>query len=185
MSWIIANEEDTEQYLDPKNPPKGSNEYFQFLVLSQPACTRASDVNNRILTSNKGVLSGKANSFIKAAKVHNINELYLISHTLLETGNGSSNLPTGISVDKNKKCETTIVTDSNSKSLTDQKTVYNMFGIGAVDMNPNNKGTIKAYDEGWTSPKKAIVGGAKFIAEKYINADKDTFQGQNTLYKMR
>jgi type VI secretion system secreted protein VgrG len=35
---------------------------------------------------------------------------------------------------------------------------------------------------GWTSPEKAIDGGAKWISEKYIN---NSDYAQNNLYKMR
>ena len=47
----------------------------------------------------------------------------------------------------------------------------NYLNISLVD------GTVlDKYDRPWTTPKKAIIGGAKFISEKYINA------GQNTSY---
>ena len=57
-----------------------------------------------------------------------------------------------------------------------------MFGIAAVDSNPVRGGARKAYEEGWTSVKKAIEGGAKWISENYVNHP--SYQ-QNTLYKMR
>jgi len=59
--------------------------------------------------------------------------------------------------------------------------VYNMFGIGAIDTDPTNSGAARAYAEGWFTPEAAIIGGAKFIGEKYIHND----YPQNTLYKMR
>src|SRR5699024_878768 len=59
------------------------------------------------------------------------------------------------------------------------ETVYNMYGIGANDSCPVKCGAKKAYEEGWTTPEKAIIGGAAFIGNNYIKA------GQNTLYKMR
>lgn len=59
------------------------------------------------------------------------------------------------------------------------KPVYNMFGIGAYDSNPNVLGAVRAYREGWFSPRDAILGGVDFIGGNYVKS------GQNTLYKMR
>ena len=56
-----------------------------------------------------------------------------------------------------------------------------MFGIGAADSAPLRLGAIRAYNEGWFSPREAVIGGAKFIAERYIHNQ----YNQNTLYKMR
>src|SRR5699024_4508779 len=89
------------------------------------------------------------------------NEAYLISHAFLETGNGNSTLAKGV---KYKG-----------------KTVYNMFGIGAVDSNPLNGGAKTAYENGWFTPEKAIIGGAKWIQGQFIN----NAHKQNTLYKMK
>jgi len=59
------------------------------------------------------------------------------------------------------------------------KTVYNMYGIGAYDATAVTSGAQFAYNAGWFTPQAAIIGGAQFIANGYINA------GQDTLYKMR
>src|SRR5699024_4556119 len=115
-------------------------------------------------------------------KEHKVNEIYLISHAILESGSGSSQLATGVEVGKNKSGKPVLVTDKNRKDLTDIKTTYNLFGIGAVDSNPLEGGAVRAYNLGWTSPKKAIIGGAKFVGESYIH---HASHKQNTLYKMR
>ena len=75
--------------------------------------------------------------------------MYLVSHALLETGNGTSDLATGISVNG--------------------KTVYNMFGIHAYDSDANYYGSQYAYNQGWFSVDEAIKGGAEFISGLYIN----------------
>lgn len=175
---IIANKNDVKQALNPNNISKNTDDYYQFLVLSQPAGTKAKDVNKNIL-NGKGILDGEAKSFIKAGKKHNINELYLISHAVLETGHGTSKLAKGIKVGLNAKGKPKLVTDKNKSKLSNKKKVYNMYGIGAVNAAAEKDGAIRAYEEGWTSPEKAIIGGAKFIGKNYIH------NGQNTLYKMR
>jgi mannosyl-glycoprotein endo-beta-N-acetylglucosaminidase len=94
----------------------------------------------------------------------------LVSHALLETGQGNSQLATGV-----------LVNTVNGQPVT-PKVVYNMFGIGAYDATALKSGSERAYLEGWTTPEKAIIGGAKFIGNMYVNHP--TYK-QNTLYKMR
>lgn len=134
---------------------------FQFLLLSETTHVDPSEVNAKIL-KGKGILDGQAEAFISGAETYKINEIFLISLALHESGNGTSTLATGV---KYK-----------------DKTVYNMYGIGAVDSDPINKGAEYAYNSGWFTPEAAIIGGAKFAGEKYIH--NATYQ-QNTLYKMR
>jgi len=185
IPWIIANKEDTISQLNPNNFSENSNEYFQFLVLSQPAGTNYNELNKKILTSEKGILAGKGGSFIRASRDHKINELYLISHAMLETGNGSSKLAKGIEVGTNSEGNPELVTKTNKSKLKNIKTVYNMYGIGAIDGAANKEGAIRAYKEGWTSIEKAINGGAKFVANQYIASGGNRYTGQDTLYKMR
>ncbi len=99
----------------------------------------------------------------------------------METGHGDSDLATGIKVGKNSKEELVLVTNNNQSNLTDIRTTYNMFGIGAVDGDAHRQGAFRAYREGWFSPEAAIIGGAKFIGERYIH----NAYNQDTLYKMR
>lgn len=166
---IPATREQVAYYLNPSNFPKNSGSFYQFLVLSQPAGLDPSEVNSKIL-NNAGILSGKANAFIEAGQKYNINEAYLLSHVLHETGNGTSTLATGVPVDSNGD----VVSESKATY-----TVYNMYGIGAVDDNPLNGGAKTAFKKGWFTPEKAIIGGAAFVSQNYIQT------GQDTLYKMR
>lgn len=170
VAWRNAKPEDVQYYVNPNNFKSGSPEYFQFLQLSKNAGTDAKELNNKVL-ANKGILAGKAAAFIQASKEQNINEVYLISHALLETGNGQSALAKGIEL-----------TEIYGKKLDKPVTVYNMYGIGAYDSNPNQYGAEYAYNEKWFTPEAAIIGGAKFIAERYIN---NPVRKQDTLYKMR
>ena len=67
--------------------------------MSHPAGLNPKEVNQKVL-NNHGTLTGKAQAFIDAGKEFNLNEAYLISHALLETGNGKSILALGIPVIK-------------------------------------------------------------------------------------
>lgn len=154
-----AGEENVEQYVNPENLVSGYEKY-QFMDLGA-----SNNVDSAILDTylkGKGVLDGRGSEFKQAADNNSISEVYLVIHACLETGNGSSELSNGIEYNG--------------------VTVYNLFGIGAVDEAPIEAGAEYAYKQGWTSVKKAIEGGAKWISENYINNSK---YGQNTLYKMR
>ncbi|WP_062351684.1 PA14 domain-containing protein [Bacillus kwashiorkori] len=160
--WVTADYADVKYYINPNNFNHSFENRLQFLKLSQTSNLNPYEVNNKILV-NKGILTGMAETFIKAAKKYGVNEIYLISHALLETGNGNSALATGIEVD----------------GVKGKKVVYNMFGIGAKDSCPNTCGAQYAYDAGWFTPEAAIEGGAAFIGKGYVD------RGQDTLYKMR
>ena len=149
----------TRTYVDPSEFATGAYKY-QFMDLS-----KYNGVSRDVLAKfldGKGILSGKADVFIEAAKRYNVSELYLVAHACLETGYGTSQLSTGVNYNGVR--------------------VYNMFGIGAFDSDAVGTGSKKAYNEGWTTPDAAIMGGAKWISENYINSPTNR---QNTLYKMR
>ncbi|RST74214.1 mannosyl-glycoprotein endo-beta-N-acetylglucosamidase [Siminovitchia acidinfaciens] len=173
-AWRNAKASDVEQYLNPNE-----NSPYQHLLLTSSVGVGATELNKVLV--GKGVLQGLGQAFIDGGKRHSVNEIYLISHALLETGQGTSNLAKGIEVGKDSSGKAVLVTSSNRKSLKDIKKVYNMFGIKAYDSCPNTCGAIHAYEQGWDTPYKAVVGGAKFIGEDYIHNQ----YNQNTIYKMR
>lgn len=168
QTWRNAKTEDIQPNVDPTRFATGSSQYFQFLDLSVSANVTATEVNK--VLNGKGILNNQGNAFVEAGKQHGVNEVYLVSHALLETGQGNSQLATGVLVDM-----------VNGQPVT-PKVVYNMFGIGAYDATALKSGSERAYLEGWTTPEKAIIGGAKFIGNMYVNHP--TYK-QNTLYKMR
>lgn len=154
-----AQRENVMQYVNPENLVSGYEKY-QFMNLGA-----SNDIDVQTLDSylsGKGVLDGQGAAFKSAAEANNISEVYLVIHSCLESGNGTSELASGI--------------DYNGT------TVYNLFGIGAVDSSPVESGARYAYEHGWTSIEKAIEGGADWISDNYINNEK---YKQNTLYKMR
>ncbi|MFC4025034.1 peptidoglycan-binding protein [Oceanobacillus longus] len=175
--FVNASKDDVLYYLDPTNFLDEAQQRFQFLNLSR--VSSASEILLNEYLQGKGILRGHGQTFIEASLLHGVNDIYLLSHALLETGHGQSELANGVEVGKDKNGNLVLVTSSNRSSLTDIKTTYNMFGIGANDGVALRNGAIRAYEEGWFSPRDAIIGGAGFIGNNYVKA------GQNTLYKMR
>ncbi|TSB48485.1 N-acetylglucosaminidase [Alkalicoccobacillus porphyridii] len=157
LFWVDANKSDIIYNMNPNNFINDRVQQFQFLDLAKTSGATASALNNFL--RGKGTLAGQGQAFIDAGRTHGINDVYLLSHALLETGHGTSTLARGVQVNG--------------------VTVYNMYGIGARDHCPIECGSQYAYDQGWTTPYKSIVGGAAFIGNSYVKA------GQNTLYKMR
>lgn len=159
---FIASKDLVAYYANSGNFDRSSNEFLQFLLLSESTnLDSAADIRkiNQHVLKGKGSLEGTAQAFVEAGKRYNINEVYLIAHTLHETGNGRSTLASGVTVNG--------------------RTTYNMYGVGAYDSCPVECGSQYAYEQGWFTPEAAIIGGAKYAADRYIN------RGQDTLYKMR
>lgn len=172
---VQASASDIATYLNPANFPEGTSGFFMFLKLDAPAGVSVTELNAQL--AGCGVLEGQGQAFSDAAYSFGINEAYLISHAIHETGYGTSRLATGLWYDP--ATETAYDEERPGATL-----VYNMYGIGAYDANPINGGAKTAYEQGWTSVYDAIVGGAKIIKSWYIDANSSTLSGQDTLYKM-
>jgi beta-N-acetylglucosaminidase len=113
-----------------------------------------------ILTSTKLPTYGfTANIFVNAGAANNVSPVFLASRARQETGSGGNAI-------------------NGTKIL--GKAVYNPFNIGAFGgTDPLYNGLLYAYSKGWTTPAKAVEGGAAELAKNYIN------QGQYTSYYQR
>ncbi|WP_158282258.1 peptidoglycan-binding protein [Salipaludibacillus keqinensis] len=207
--WQNAKRDDVAFYLDPTNftLDPSHRDMYQFLVLSQTSGVSASQLNN--ILRNKGILHNQGAVFKDTAEKNSVNDIYLISHALLETGHGTSILSNGsievglistnkwVSVQPTSSGNRTYIlenvyndrldrwswirtrNDDFDTSKIDMKKTYNMFGIEAVDSDPYTRGSVRAFREGWFTPEASIRGGAQFISSNYFA------RGQDTLYKMR
>lgn len=184
--------EDVRHYSNPVSYSlDNKEERYQFLKLDAFRNINAYELNQylnnlEVKPGKDAIFKNQAQAFINAAKKYNIDPIYLVAHTMLETGYGSSTLAQGIVVDK----------DAAGNSVKPAK-VHNLFGIGAVDSDPLGGGSKTAYALGWTNIPKAIEGAAKWIAEGvpanasvglkasdgYIHSAKHDHQ--YTLYAMR
>ena len=163
--------------MTPANCAAGTSGYYQFAQLNRgySGMVSAAQLNAYISSTasgRAGMLAGKGQAFIDAARRYGVNEVYLLSHAILESGWGTSTLAKGYAYDGK-----TLV----AGKVWPKGTYYNFYGIGAYDSSPLSGGRALSIKNGWDSPEKAIDGAARWIATNYLN---NAF-GQNTLYKMR
>lgn len=151
-------DEEVEGFANPENFLTGYDK-SQFLVLNEENGIDAETLNKYL--NGKGALSGKGEIFKKAAQDNGISEVFLTLMACVRTQNGTTELANGVVIKG--------------------ETVYNPFGIGTQGTD-DTSGTRFASEQGWTSPQKAIEGGARWLSENYLNNPRHI---QNTLYKMR
>lgn len=177
-NWYCANSAVISYYMDPRNFLNGTD-IFQFEALaydtSQSAEVVQSILNNTFMKGNYSVkdsATGKTVSgsykqaFMDAGKTAKANPYFLATRVKQEVGVNGSNATSG--------------------TYKGYEGIYNFYNIGAYDgtnavangLNWARGGSTNSttYGRPWTTPYKAIVGGAQYIAANYIN------KGQNTLY---
>ena len=151
--FVEASKKDVEKAMDVNSDKDNLNH----MDISEKVPMSKEEVNKML--KGKGVLENQGQSFIDAQEKYEVNIIYLISHAIVETGNGDSELAHGIKDGKHN--------------------YYNFYGIGAFDENAVHTGKSYAKKESWTSPRKAILGGAKFVRNQYFENQ------QISLYQMR
>ena len=146
-SWYSASRTQTSNAMNPTKIWSHGVQKYQMLNLGKYQGVPVSKLNS--ILRGKGKLHGQGAAFARACKKYNVNEIYLIAHAFLESGNGKSNFASG------------------------RYGIYNFFGIAAYDANPNY--SIRyARNHGWTTPAKGIEGGAWFVRKQFFNAGKNT-----------
>ncbi len=176
-AFVTASKADLEYYLNPKNFTNSDKGMMQFLRLdTYKGGITESELNSYLnslpkVNGKNTVFYNQGKAFINAAQKYDIDLVYLVSHAMWETGYGKSVLAQGQTI-----------TSYKGKPLDKPVTVYNFFGIGAIDKSANVSGAEASYSNGWTSIEKTIEGSAKWISANYINSSK---YNQNTIYKMK
>ncbi len=177
--WYAANSEVVAYYMDPRNFLNDMY-IFQFENLETNPDVQTIDAVNAVLKQN--YLANNSQDFITAATESGVSSVYLAALALQEVGGGSI-ATSGQGFTYNS---------ANSKyySLRGQWIdggFYNVYNIGAgTDVSPAQNSVVYArggelsneteFDRPWDTMTKAIVGGAKFIGDKYIT------KGQQTIY---
>lgn len=153
--WYPAKSTVVAYYLDPRNF-LNENTIYMFEDLSyKPAYQTAGAVADVLKNCRLPQCGFTADLFVKAGAENNVSPVFLAARARQENGSG------GLAV--------------NGQSILGA--VYNPFNIGANGgTDPLYNGLVYARAAGWTTPEKALTGGAALLAKYYIN------QGQNTLY---
>ncbi len=170
--WYGASREVIAYYMDPRNF-LNTEDIFVFLRQSYDSKTQSLDMVEKIIndTFMDAKISDKNDEFygkryaeaiIYAAQKSAVNPLVLASTILQEQGIDGSTLSKGTTYNDTK--------------------VYNFFNFGASGSNSSqvlSSGKKYAYNEGWTTPTKSIVGGAITYSIGYINRGQDTYYYKN------
>lgn len=177
-----------QRALDPMRHAYGSPEFFQFAILNAGYSGVSASKLDEYVARNcgysestygvKSALRGLGSSFVEASRLYGVNEMYLLSHAIWESGWGCSALAQGWTPDKDGE----VVVGGVSYPYRKGTTYYNFYGIGAVDANALNGGRAMAVKENWTTPRAAVLGAAKWISQNYHN--RQSYR-QNTLYLMK
>lgn len=156
--WYNADEDVVAYYMDPRNF-LNEDRIFMFEDLAYRSEYQTIAVVNKIIANTKLPVYGfTANVFMNAGKTYKISPVFLAARVVQETGGKS------VSVNGSKSGGTV---------------VYNPFNIGATGSNPAAAGLAYAKKKGWTTPVKAVNGGASYLASGYIS------KKQNSIYLQR
>ena len=163
-NWYAASRDIIRYYMDPRNF-LNERQVFMFETLSYNATYHTREGVEAMLRNT--FMQGYANNeqtktyvdaFIDAAITYNVSPYVLISRVIQEVGAGGSTIVSG-----------------TVSGFEGYYNFYNIQATGAQNQIIAN-GLRYAVSQGWNSPYNAIVGGASFLADSYINA------GQDTLY---
>ncbi len=180
--YATFSHEEGLRAMDPTTYAESDPQYYRFADLRGTTGMTASELNSFIASTasgRSGLLNGRGQAVVDAAQRCNINEAYLLSHAILESGWGTSQLASGTYYDGNGFWDGDTWVEFSGYA---PGTYYNFFGIGAYDDSAFRSGVKKAIDCGWNSPEAALLGGAQWIASNYIYASS---YPQETLYEMR
>lgn len=184
-SWVTPSKKALEYYVDPRNFLNPSS-MFQFQVLSYNAEYQTVNGVENILKNTpmyqasysytetgKKVTCSYADTFIKAAEYSGVNPYHLATRVKQEVVTSK-----------------TTMSDSVSGTVSGYKGIYNFYNIGATHstvaggsiangLNFAKNGTSSTANNTlflipWNRQDKAIIGGAKFIGNNYINKGQDT-----------
>ena len=153
--WYCASQKAIKYMMDPRNAL--TEEYvFQFQNLGSAIGDR--EAVKKMTEGTFLYNDSYINAIMTAATENQVSPFHIVSRIIQEQGQvGDKPYVTGY-----------IYLD---------KVVYNLFNIGASGgIGEYESGARRAYEEGWFSVEQSIIGGTKFIKEKYIN------RGQVSLY---
>ena len=157
-TWLCASDKAIEQQMDPRNI-LNDEEIFQFKELNyvENACTQDGLEEITQDTFLEGDTISQA--LLQAGENANLDTYFIASRLIQEQGRKGTVMSRGYDYEGN--------------------IVYNPFNINAIGNSQEeilqNAGKY-AYEQGWDTLDKAIIGGIDFMKKGYID------KSQNTLY---
>ena len=167
-TWYYPNKDTVAYYMDPRNFFNERSIFmFESLRYNNYATGKESDSEEEKSYSLMSIESMLENTglfeysekFEMAGQVNDVNSVALAARSKQEVVLGNGTL---------------------SGSIDKENNLYNFFNIYAYVGayagcdSPVACGLIHASKQDWTTPEKAILGGASFIADGYINKGQDT-----------
>ncbi len=157
-TWLCASDKAIKYQMDPRNILNDEN-IFQFAELKYVEGAQTETGINEITEGSFLEGDSITEALIQAGENANLDPYFIASRLIQEQGRNGTILSRG--------CEY------------NDMVVYNPFNINARGNSQDEiiqNAAQYAYDQGWDSLEKALIGGVEFLKEGYINV------GQNTLY---
>ena len=157
-TWLCASDKAIKHQMDPRNILNEDN-VFQFLELKYVENAQTVDGINEITSDTFLEEDSISEALIKAGKDAELDPYFIASRLIQEQGRDGTTLSRGYEYNG------TIV--------------YNPFNINATGNSSEEiieNAASYAYEHGWDSLEKGLLGGVEFVKNGYIN------KGQNTLY---
>ena len=157
-TWLCASDKAIKYQMDPRNILNDDN-IFQFAELKYVEGAQTAEGINEITEGSFLEGDSITEALLQAGKNANLDPYFIASRLIQEQGRNGTVLSRG--------CEY------------NDTVVYNPFNINAKGNSQDEiiqNAAQYAYEQGWDSLEKALLGGVEFLKEGYINV------GQNTLY---
>ena len=157
-TWLCASDKAIKYQMDPRNILNDDN-IFQFAELKYVEGAQTKEGLNSITEGSFLEGDSISEALIQAGKNANVDPYFIASRLIQEQGRDGTTLSRG--------CEY------------NDTVIYNPFNINARGNSQEEiiqNASQYAYEQGWETLGKALIGGVEFIKEGYINV------GQNTLY---
>ena len=157
-TWLCASDKAIKHQMDPRNILNEDN-VFQFLELKYVENAQTVDGINEITSDTFLEGDSISEALIQAGKDAELDPYFIASRLIQEQGRDGTTLSRGYEYNG------TIV--------------YNPFNINATGNSSEEiieNAASYAYEHGWDSLEKGLLGGVEFVKNGYIN------KGQNTLY---
>lgn len=157
-TWLCASDKAIKYVMDPRNI-LNNDDIFQFLELKY--VEGAQTIEGIKSITEDTFLEGDdiAEALIQAGQNSNVDPYFITSRLIQEQGRNGSTMSRGYEYNG-------II-------------VYNPFNINATGNSSEEileNAASYAYEQGWDTLEKALIGGVDFVKTGYIN------RGQNTLY---